>query len=172
MKKLHQLLIALVFMSVAFASDPKDPFEKQVPDWWLVGILEKPYQLEIAYGESERETSDSDFDMLTVANSEFLETATQLRIATSSSETGEFEEAKKHIVRYKITENDAGFFDLKIYIKTFLGGLREVNTDVTLKESEWVVLSGLLRPTDDGKSLVYTISIRVTLRDDKAGEQD
>jgi hypothetical protein len=124
----------------------------QVPDWRLEAIEMKPDQLEIAYGEFESEASGSDFNILSVVVPEMMGTASQLSIATSSSETGELTERKKHTVRYQISKNAAGSFDLKIYTKTFVGGLWEVNTDVTLKESEWVLISCVTQQTTEGTS--------------------
>jgi hypothetical protein len=97
-------------------------------------------------------------------NPAFLASFNRLSIATSPNEAGEIIEKGKHRVNYLVSENTDGTFDLKAYIKTLEGGLREMNTEITLTESEWIVIGGLTRQADDGNPLIYSTAIRISPR--------
>ncbi len=169
MKRIYPLLLSLLFIAAAFGSEQQDPFKPQNnAEWHLESIKEKPYLLEVAYGEHEGRHPDMSSKLEKEVDPEFLEASTRLSIATSSNETGEFKESARHMVKYQISRNADGSFDLKIYIKTIEGGVREFNTDITLKESKWIVFSGLIQKSNrEGQSL-YTTAIRVAQRANKS----
>jgi len=174
MNKIYPLLLPLLLVfTTASGSSKKDPFSsKEEPQWRLEALKEKPYLLEIAYGEYEGRHPDEQSKMKIEVSPDFLASSSRLSIATSPNEGGEIIVKGKHTVRYLVSKNSDGTFDLKAYIKTLEGGLRVINTDITLNESEWVVLGGLTRQANDGRSLVYSTAIRISNRANKSGDDN
>jgi len=164
MKQIHLLLFPILLVSfTAFGSNKEDPFSsKKESQWRFEALKGKPYLLEIAYGEYEGRHPDEMSKLKIEVTPDFLVSSNRLSIATSPNEGGEIIERGKHTVRYLVSKNSDGTFDLKAYIKTLEGGLRETNTDITLTESEWIVLGGLTRQAEDGSSVVYSTAIRIS----------
>jgi len=173
MKQIYSLLLYLFFVAPAFAAGQQDPFKTQErAEWHLKSIEEKPFQLEVAYGEIERSSSDEPHELKIEDDPDFLDSSTILSIAVSSNESGEVKENERHTAKYRVSENQDGSFDLKIYLETLEGGLRETNTDITLNLSEWIVVGGLTRTADDETQLSYITAIRITPRTNKAGDDN
>jgi len=109
----------LILLVTAALAAPQDPFQSQgTADWEGLGLQEKPYQLEIAYGEWERTEPVEGVESLSqVVEPAFLAEATKLLIATSGDEASDFQEIGKHRVRYRISENEDGSFDIQIHIE-------------------------------------------------------
>ena len=170
MNKIYLILLPLLLVSTpAFGSHEEDPFSlKGEPQWHLEALKEKPYLLEIAYGEYEGRHPDEQSKLKREVSPNFLASSSRFSIATSSNEGGEIIVIGKHTVRYLVSKNSDETFDLRASIKTLEGGLREINTDITLKESEWIILGGLTREAKDGASLVYSTAIRISTRANKS----
>ena len=168
--KLILLLLSFLLVSVTVFSQPKeDPFSSNKESHWHFEVLkEKPYVLEIACGEYEGRHPDESSKLKIEVTPEFIDSSRMLSIAISASEVGEIIERGKHTVRYLVSKNSSGTFDLKAHIKTLEGGLSTINTEITLKESEWIVIGGLSRQAEDGKSVAFLTAIRISGRANKS----
>lgn len=150
----------------AKAASVKDPFASQgdVP-WHQATIEAKPFRLEIAHGEVES-VGLGEAGAWTTGKIELdpvlLESLSQFRVAISGEEAGEYEEVGNARIAYQIKQEPDGIFDLKLYFKSIAEvGIREINTDVSLKASEWIVMGGLTRSESDGTKARYMMAVRI-----------
>jgi len=166
MKKLSLIFLTQALFWSAIIATPLDPFAPQGNlKWQSEGLKEKPYRLEIAYGETEQDLPTDEKTQMRLVNAAFLESATRLTMATSSEEIGELEKHDDFIIKYKISGLHDGNFKLTIHFASFEGiRTREINSDLTLMLSDWVVLGGLTRDKSDGQKMTYSIAIRLTKR--------
>lgn len=165
MKPLQLLATSILCLSPFIAFAITDPFAEQgPPEWQMESIEAKPYQLELAYGLHPSDSVEPNFAVKMTPDPEFFEQATKLSLSIAPEDTGEFQESGRHTVRYKVTENLDGSFDLNIYVQTLESGLREINSEVTLKLSDWVILGGLTQTNEDGTKQTYTTAIRIAPR--------
>jgi len=169
MKRKLIYCLGVMLVVVAVWAVPQDPFESQgAADWEGFGLREKPYQLEIAYGEWERTAPTDSAESSSPVEPDFLAAATRLAIAISGDEAGDFQEIGKHRIRYRISGKEGGRFDLRIGIdidRVAEGeGLYGVNTSVTLEASEWVVVSSRSEKTPEGAQEFFTTAVRIVAR--------
>ncbi len=165
MKYPSLLMLSLLSLVSAFGSETHDPFAaKGGAEWQLEAIEEKPYLLEIAYGEYEASQGQAALPLLEKwPDPDFLSSSTRLSLATSSNEKGEFKEIGRHSVKYQLSENDDGSLKLKIYIDILeKPGNRTTNTEITIADSDWYFISGSTRKENDGPTRVFKTAIRVT----------
>ena len=158
-------ILPLIFFIPLFA-EPQDPFAPQGdPEGQVQGLKEKPYQLEIAYGETEEDLPTDGQSLMRLVNADFLENATRLTVATSSQDIGEIEKRGNFALEYKVSELDDGTFDLDIHITTSdETGTREVNSEVQLELSKWFVMGGLTREDSADQKMIFAIAIQLTPR--------
>ena len=157
-----------MLVAVAVCALPQDPFQSSgAGDWEGHGMREKPYQLEIAYGEWERTAPTDSAESSSQVKPDFLAAATRLAIATSGDEAGDFQEVGKHRIRYRISVNEEGHFDLRIYIESVAEGWGQytVNTSITLDVSEWVVVGSGTEKTGEDAQKIYTCAVRIVARE-------
>ena len=157
-------MLSLLPLVPTFGAEKVNPFAaKREAAWQFEAIEEKLYLLEIAYGEHEANPEQT----LPVSKNEpdtgFLSSSTRLSLATSSNEAGEFKEIGKHTVKYLISDQGDGSFKLKIYIETLeKSGNRIANTAITIRDSDWYVISGSTSEEEDGPTQAFTTAIRIT----------
>lgn len=169
MKYIYLFMFFELLLFLSLKAGTEDSFAAPgTVEWKTESLEEKPYRIEILYGEHEKEFPD-DINSTTyreVEHSESLKSFTRLFITTSASETGEVEEDSKYKLEYKISEGMDELFDLNLYFRTVDPNSRntELKTKVMLKESHWHVFSGLTRQAEDGSELLYTIAIRIVER--------
>jgi hypothetical protein len=165
--KLHTFFLATQMLVAAIGATPQDPFAPQDHSEWQDQCLtEKPYQLEIAYGETEGEFQLDKDTHLPIINTAFFDDATHIRIATSAKETGEIDKEDEFLLRYTISELQGGVFKLKIDFSASKGiEQRGIYSEFDLKLSEWVVLGGLTHQIEgNGPKMTYSIAIRLNQR--------
>ena len=129
-------------------------------------MQEKPYQLEIAYGEWERAAPIEGGQSRSQVEPDFMELATQLVFASSGNEAGAFQETGQHQVRYRISENEDGSFELQIHIQ-IVGegrGTTAIKSATTLGRSKWIVVGAISSETADGVQEVFTAAVRIVAR--------
>jgi hypothetical protein len=165
MNRIYPLLLSLLFITSAFGSEQQATAKPQdTPEVQTESIKEKPYILEVAYGDKKRSSSDESFETRMEVDPGILSSATILSIAVSPNESGEVIDKGRHTVKYLVSENLDGSFDLKIDLRTLEGGLRSINAEITLRPSDWYVTSGFTRPADNGTLQTYVAAIRIEPR--------
>ena len=156
-----------ILLVTAALATPQDPFESEgATDWEAHALREKPYQLEIAYGDWEPAAPIEGVESMSQVEPDFMELATQLVIASSGNEAGAFQETGRHKVRYRISEKEDGSFDLQIHIQ-IVGegpGTTAINSATTLNSSKWIVVGAISRETADGVQKMFTAAVRIVAR--------
>lgn len=157
---------SILTVTAALAT-PQDPFESQgAADWEALALREKPYQLEIAYGDWEPAAPIEGVESMSQVEPDFMELATRLAIASSGNEAGAFQENGKHQVRYQILEKADGSFDLQLHIQIVGegGGTTAIISAITLDSSEWIVVGAGSVETAGGVQEVFTAAVRIVAR--------
>lgn len=165
MKQTTPILFSLFLVTTVFSGTPQDPFEPtERSEWYHEAIEEKPYQIEIVYGETEREIplDGSPLSAGEIIDQEFMENATKVAVATSSSDVGEFEETGRLKIRFRLNERENRGFDLKLYYK--LVGRMNINTESYLENSNWHVLTRINRENVDGDRVTVITAVRIIPR--------
>jgi len=165
------LFLTLIFAPL-FAIASEDPFASSRPDWRAESLESKPYQLEILFGlvPMADDEDDESFMKARVPSQALLSSGQRVEVAVSADDLGRFAEVGSYGVDYAISEGNDRTFDLQIYFKSSPtdGGYREINTEVTLALSDWVILGGMTRANSiDGKKQernAFTFAVRITQR--------
>ncbi len=92
---------------------------------------------------------------------EFLEVARRLRVGVTPDDRGTISADDWPEFSYWIEDD----LFLNLYLRTELGGNREINTRIHLDKNEWVVLGGLRREDQNSEILEYLVAVRLTLTD-------
>jgi hypothetical protein len=88
MKRIYPLLLSLFFIAPVFGSEHPDPFKPlDKVEWQLESIKEKPFLLEVAYGDKERSPSDEPYETKIEVDPDILDSSTILSIAVSPNES-------------------------------------------------------------------------------------
>lgn len=157
-------MLFLVSLVPTLGAEKNDPFaSKGETAWQFEAIKEKPYVLEIAYGEHDAKQERALPVFEKESDPSFLSFPTRLSLATSANEAGEFKEFGKHSVKYQISDHNDGNFDLKICIEIYGDrGNRTINTEITISDADWYIISGSTRKENDGPTQAFTTAIRIT----------
>lgn len=173
----YQIRLLLILMAAPLlALANSDPFAapSTLPDWQLDNLETKPFQLEILYGDVPHagDDADQDFQVSKKPSKALLEFGSRLKIAVAQNDGGHLEAVGSYVLDYALSQNDDQTLDLKIYFKSSAPvGVREINAEVTLPPSEWIVMGGLTRTevkqTTTGEvkeRWIYMTAIRITKR--------
>ncbi len=135
--------------------------------------IEKSHYLEIAYGIVDEDVVSITTETVDQVTASFLENATILRIATSPTDSGAFEEVDRYKLEFLLTEQDDGRIETLVDFRlTQEGRHRAINTRVLLNESKWFVLSGLSSVTSDAPPLSYITALRIVPRENNSSTEN
>jgi hypothetical protein len=130
MKRLSLLLVLGVLGSLHAATDS---FSSERSLWRSAIPEAKPYTLEVAYGEISVKDGSPGFS--DHPSEEFLEVARRLRVGVTPDDRGTISADDWPEFSYWIEDD----LFLNLYLRTELGGNREINTRIHLDKNEWVV---------------------------------
>lgn len=171
MKRIYPLLLVLLFIAPAFGAESQDSFKSQDN---LESTKEKPYLLEVAYGNKDR-TQSEDYEIFTTevieVDPDILDSLSRLSIPVYPNEGGAVKEKNKHTVKYLVSKNNDATFRLAIHFRALEGGLKEIQTETTLTLSNWYAIRGSTKPADDGTPQSYVIAIRIAPRANQCADQ-
>jgi hypothetical protein len=142
------------------------PVGSELPGWVGRVEAEKPFVLEIAYGETQaalpRRQSDVGVSVLAVTE-EFLNQAKRIKLGVSSEEGGTIERDDGCKITFKLQKADAGFL-LQIFLQATQGGTRTLNTRIVLSPAQWVVASGHAIESPEQDRAHFYVAIRIEHR--------
>jgi hypothetical protein len=133
------LLLALApALHAADSATPADPFGAGQPSWTGQVAAQKPYRLQIACAETDSPPPMNPAQPNGGANG-YL-------ITVAATDLGKVNREDGIGIVYRLSEK-AGTFKVTLNVKSKIGGLREINTELGIPEATWQVI-GLLTRTE------------------------
>ncbi len=138
----------------------------ELPEWVGRVEAEKPFVLELAYGETKAalpsRQSNGGVSALTVTD-EFLNQAKRIKLGVSSEEGSTIERDDGCQITFKLQKAGAGF-TLQIFLQATSGGTRTINTRIVLSEAQWVVVGGHAPQSPGQNQAHFYMAVRIEHR--------
>jgi hypothetical protein len=167
------LTLSLLALICTHAAEPADPFGGAAPSWTEQVAAQKPYRLQIACAETDSPPPMNPAQPNGGANGylitdEFMKAAKVTTLAVAATDLGKVNREDGIEIVYRLSEK-AGTFKVALNVKSKIGGLREINTELGIPEATWQVI-GLLTRTEvetdsDGNTgtrrKYYAVAVRI-----------